>query len=149
MLLCMIELDFVEKKFLPQKWGKWAKQGFLNLLENLVINFFWIWSIKKVYINCCVLVQIQYLGSGSWNMGQNALGQSDCRIFKSTIFLEQNYEKAWFFECCYRFMEIKSWLKNFRLGLIKNGCDHSGLKTLKLAISQEGIYGINWFLVCW
>ena len=35
--------------------------------------------------------------SGSWDMGQNALSQSDCRIFKSTISLEQNNEKAWCF----------------------------------------------------
>ena len=30
-------------------------------------------------------------------MGQNRLGQSDYRIFKSTITLEQYDEKAWFF----------------------------------------------------
>ena len=33
----------------------------MDLLENLVINFFWIWSIKKVYINCYFLAQIPYL----------------------------------------------------------------------------------------
>ena len=41
-------------------------------------------------------------------MAQNALGQSDYRIFKSTISLEQNDEKARFFACCYRFMENRS-----------------------------------------
>ena len=56
-----------------------------KLLENLVINFFWIWSIKKIYINCCILAQIPYLG-----MSQNAFNQSDCRIFKLTVSLEQN-----------------------------------------------------------
>ena len=45
-------------------------------------------------------------------------------------------------------MEIKSWLKNIGMGVIKNGCDHSGLSTLKLAVSEKGINGINWFLVC-
>ena len=34
MKLCMAELDFPGNFFLPQKWGKWAKNGFLNLLEN-------------------------------------------------------------------------------------------------------------------
>ena len=29
-------------------------------------------------------------------MDQNAVGQSDYRIFKSTISLEQNHKKAWF-----------------------------------------------------
>ena len=51
------------KDSLSQKWWKWTKNSdFLNLLENLVINFFWIWSIKKVYIKCCILAQIKYLG---------------------------------------------------------------------------------------
>ena len=82
-------------------------------------------------------------------MGQNALCQSDCKSCKSTISLEQNDEKTWFFTCWYKFMEIKSWLRNFRLGMVKNGCGHYGLRTLKLALSQEGINRINWFLVCW
>ena len=38
------------------------KQGFLNLLEYLVITFFWIWSIKKVYDTCCILAHIPYFG---------------------------------------------------------------------------------------
>ena len=82
-------------------------------------------------------------------MGQNALDQSDCSIFKLTISLEQNDEKAWFFECLWRFIEIKSWLKKLGVGMVKNGCGHSGLRRLKLAVSQEGINGVSWFLVCW
>ena len=35
-------------------------------------------------------------------------------------------------------MEIKSWLKNIGVGVVKNVCDHSGLRTLKLAVFQEG-----------
>ena len=70
-------------------------------------------------------------------MDQNALGQSDCRIIKLTISLEHKDEKAWFFACWYRFMEIKSWLKNIMVGMVKIGCGHSGLRTL--ASSQK-----NW-----
>ena len=66
-------------------------------------------------------------------MGQNGLGQSDCRIFKLTISSEHKDEKAWFFACWYRLIEIKSWLKNDELGMVKNGCGHSGLRTQKLA----------------
>ena len=79
--------------------------------------------------------------SGSWDMGQNALGQSDYRVFKSTISLEQNDEKAWFFGCWYRFMEIRSWLKNAGVSMVKNGCDHSVLRTLKLAVCQGEMNG--------
>ena len=37
-------------------------------------------------------------------------------------------------------MEIK---KSIGVGEVKNGCDHTGLRTLKLAVSQKGINGIN------
>ena len=82
-------------------------------------------------------------------MGQNALDQSDCRIFKLTILLEQNDEKVWFFVCWCRFMEIKSWLKNTGVGMVKNGIDHSGLRTIKLAVYQGVINRVSWFLICW
>ena len=82
-------------------------------------------------------------------MGQNALGQLDYRIFKSTISLEKTDEKAWFIACWYRFRKMKSWLKNIGVSLVKNGCGHPGLRTLKLALSQEEINSINWFLVWW
>ena len=39
--------------------------------------------------------QIPYTGK-IW-LGQNALGQPDCRIFELIISLEQNDEIAWFF----------------------------------------------------
>ena len=48
-------------------------------------------------------------------------------------------EKPDFFACSYRLIEIKSWLKNIGVGLVKSGCDHSGVRTLKLAVSQKGI----------
>ena len=68
--------------------------------------------------------------------------------FKSTIFPGQNYEKAKFCACWHRFMIIKRWLKNIGVSMVKNGWGHSSLRTLKLAVSQEGINEINWFLVC-
>ena len=42
--------------------------------------------------------------SDYWDMGQNALGQSDCRIFKSTISLEKMDETA---RCFYT--DTNSW----------------------------------------
>ena len=58
----------------------------------------------KVYIICYIWEK-----SDSWDMAQNTLGQSECRIPKSTISLELSDEISWFFACCYKFMEIKSW----------------------------------------
>ena len=40
-------------------------------------------------------------------------------------------------------MKIKIWLKNVEVGLVKNGRGYCSLRTLKLAVSQEGINGIN------
>ena len=57
-------------------------------------------------------------------------------------------KKPAFFSCLYRLMKIKSWLKHIGMGMLKNGCGHSGLRTLKLFLSQKGLNGINWFLVC-
>ena len=57
------------------------KQGFLNLWNSLVIRFYWICYIMKIYISC-VPAQIPYLGKFySWDMSQKVLNQSDCRIF--------------------------------------------------------------------
>ena len=74
---------FLGKNFFAQKIGKLGqKQGFFNLLESFVINFYWIWSIMKIYIICSVLVRIPYLGKFLyWDLCQNVLSQSDCRIY--------------------------------------------------------------------
>ena len=39
---------------------------------------------------------------------------------------------------------IEKWV-----GIVKNGCGYPGLSTLKLAVYQEGVNEINWYLVCW
>ena len=56
---------FSRKIFFPQKLGKWTKmgqkQGLLNILKNFVINFYWVFSIMKIYIICCFPAQIPYL----------------------------------------------------------------------------------------
>ena len=43
-----------------------------------------------------------------------------------------------------QFMEIKGWLKNIQVGMVKNGCGHLGLRALKLVVSQA-VYGITGF----
>ena len=77
-------------------------------------------------------------------MGQNALGQSDYRIFKPAISLEQTDKKAWIFAWWYRVMESRSWLKNVGVSMVKNGYGHSILRTLKLAVCQGKINEIIW-----
>ena len=66
-VLLHVTAIFFEKNLVAQKMGqmgqKWAKKlGFLNLLENLVINFFGIWYIMKDFTIFCILAQIPYYG---------------------------------------------------------------------------------------
>ena len=62
-LSCAWQPIFLGKNILPQKFGKWTKNGqymfFFNLLKSLVINLYWIFSTMKI---CCVPAQIPYLG---------------------------------------------------------------------------------------
>ena len=48
-----------------------------------------------------------------------------------------------FFACWYKFTQLECWSKIFWLGMVKNGCDQSGLWTPKLIISQEWTDGTN------
>ena len=118
--------------------------------KNFVINFRWICFLLKIYIICCVPAQILYWKkSCSWDKGQNASSQSDCRIFKSIISQEQTDETVSFLTCWCEFSKIKSWLKIFWLRIVQNGCCQSGLWTIKFTVSEEWTDGINWFFACW
>ena len=80
--------------------------------------------------------------SSSWDMGQNCLGQSDCRIFQS-VSLERNDELDWFLHVDKSSWKLNCWLKNIGVGVMKNGCHHSGTRMLKLVVSQERINGLK------
>ena len=63
----------------------------------------------KIYVICYVLAQILFWEkSYSRDIGQNALIQSDYRIFKSTISPEQIDETASFFAYWFKFTKIKN-----------------------------------------
>ena len=63
-------------------------------------------------------------------MAQNTIGQSDSRIFRLTISLEQNDEIVWSFECQYKFMKDKSGLKNILVSMGENGNGQSGHRNI-------------------
>ena len=122
---CVTKPDFLRKTFLaPKIWEKgqkYAKNSFLKLKKNLVINFPRICSIMKIYVIFCVPGQLLYWEkSYFWDIGQNALSQLECRIFKSTISPEQIDETDLRFVCWYKF--TKSWSKIFWLGMVKYRC---------------------------
>ena len=123
---------FWENAFCLQNWGNGPKIGlkyiFLNLKKNLVINFYWNCSIVKIHIICCFPVQVLYLRKSFFLRCQNALSQSDSRIFKSITCPEQINETSSLYACWYKFTEIKSWLKPFWSVIVNNGCGKSGLR---------------------
>ena len=51
-----------------------------------------------------------------WDIGQNALRQSNCKIFKPTSSPEQIHEAASFSACWYNFTKLKRWSKLFLFG---------------------------------
>ena len=136
----------------------------------MVINFHCIYSILKIFI-CCVPAQILWEKSCSWDIGQNPLSQSDCRISKWTISPEQIDETVSFLTCWYaqsgrwtpklnQPMELTYFLHTgtislklifeiLGVGIVKNGCGQSCYGTLKLTVSEEWTDGINWFFACW
>ena len=110
------------------------KLSFLILQRYFVVIFFWNCSKMNVYIICYVSIQIPCLQK--CYTGQSALGQSDCRIFKSTISLEQNDKIVQFFACWLNLIKMKSWLNNVQVCLVKNVWHHFGRGILKLAVCQ-------------
>ena len=85
--------------------------------------------------------------SYSCDIGQNALSQLDCRIFKSIISPEQITS---FSACWYKLTKIKSWSKILTMpNMVENGRGQSGLWTLKFIAFQEWTDWINWFFAYW
>ena len=134
---------FQEKLFCPQNGANGPKldqkQSFLKLLENLVINFLWVWSRKKFYNICCILAQICILGKilvpEIW---AKMLSTNQIAVFLNWLYLwNKMMKKPDFFAYWCRFIEIKVWLKNNGVGVVKIVCGHSVLRTLKLAVSQK------------
>ena len=101
-------------------------------------------------------------------MAQNALGQSDYRIFKSAVSIEQNDEitlgygtffisKIFLFQ---KWINEFSWFTNYKytnlgkpkvtlicwMGVVKNGHSLLGLGTLKSGVSQEWFDELRCFL---
>ena len=132
--LGVTEPDFPEKKILPQKLAKWARNMFFfNLLKNFVINFYLICSIIKIYFICCVPAQIPYFGR-FWFLRYGPKCSQPIRLqdFLINHISRRNRWNSQIF--C---------MKIFWVGVVRNGCGQSGHRTLKFAVSQEWIGGMN------
>ena len=113
-----IKPDFLGKKFCPQNWENGPKigqkQGFLNLLKNLVIDFYWICSIMKTYIICCVPVQIPCLWEFFFvRYGPKCSQPTRLQDFLINHISRTNPWNSLFFSYLYKFIWTKSWSKIF------------------------------------
>ena len=89
--LCMTEPDFLKKMFYPQNGENRPSPGFSWMYRKVqffsrFFIFLSVWSIMKVCITVILVCLNKFHiweNSGFWDMAQNALGQSDCRIFQS------------------------------------------------------------------
>ena len=148
MKLCMTEPDFPEIFFCSQNWENGPKTWFFGFIEKLIFTEFALWW-KFILFAVFLYKSHIWENSGSWDMGQNVLSQSDCRFFNQP-YLQNKSIIAWFFAYWYKFTWIKSWSKKFWVDMVGNGCGQSGHGTLKLSVSREWIDGMNWFLyACW
>ena len=115
---------------IAKKNGAWAGTAmrFLNLLIRLAVEFFWIYSIKKVYSICYIPSQIQYWKNlvPCW---------TKCSQPISEIF--------WYFCTLIKFRKAKSFFSDFCEGLVKNGHRSLGHWTLKSGKFQEWIDKLN------
>ena len=95
-VFCVTEPNFLKKKiFLTKKCRKWAQNTVFWIYSKILSLIFSEFGLKKNYIIFSEFILFvvflhkshTWEKSGSRYIGQNLLGQSDCRIFKSPISL--------------------------------------------------------------
>ena len=117
------------------------KQDFLSL----VINFYWICSIMKIYIICCVPGQVSYLGKFLFLRYGPKCSQPIAGGFlikKLTLSQEWIHGMNWFFACWFEFRKAKSYFTDFWVYSVKNG--HGSLLYQILKILYLKNEWMNW-----
>ena len=130
--LYMTDQIFQKKEFAP-KIGKmdqkWAKNMVFWIYWKL-FNFYWIYSIMKIYIICLIPAQIPYLEKFCFmrywpKCSKNFLGgQCGHRTLKLALSQEWIDGMKWFSACLCKFKKAKSYFNDFWVGLVKNGGGH-------------------------
>ena len=135
---------FSRKKFLFQKWVK--NRVFLIYWKKI----YWIWPAMKIYIICCVPAQIPYLGKFWFLRYRPKFSQP----IRQQDFLINHISRTnqWISLILRMLIQIsvnQKLIKNFWMGIARNRCGQSGHRTLKVAVSQEWIDGVDWFFAWW
>ena len=135
--LCVTEPDFLEKNYFPKKIVEMDQKKNFSEFEkkfshSFSMNLFHKENLYYLLGSCTNTIFGKNLVPEG--IGQNALSQSDCWIFKTTISPQQSDERVSIFACWYKFIKIENLLKTFWLGMVKNQCKKSGFWTLKLTV---------------
>ena len=145
---------FQKKMFCHKNWENGPKmgqkQGFLDILKNFVVNFYWICSIMKIYIIYCVPAQIPYLGK-FWFLRYGPKWSQPIRLQDFLInHISRTDQWNSLFFCMLIQIQKKLKVYQFFFGWAwsKNGSGQSGHGSLILAVSQERIDVMNWFFTC-
>ena len=140
---------FSRNVFAPKIRKMAQKQGFWNLLKNFVITFFWICSIMKIYIISCVPAQIPYLEKYLFLRYRPKCSQPiRLQDFLINHISRTNQWNSLIFTWWCKFTQFKSWSKNLRVGMVRDGCGQPGYRTLKFTLSKMNRW-MNWFFICW
>ena len=119
---------------------KCVKTEFLNLLTNLVINFYWICSIMKIYIIYCVPAKISFFGK-FFLLRCRAWFSEPIRL---QDFLTNHISRTNQWDSLI-FLHVDANSNKLKVDQKMFGFGQSGHRTLKLTVSQEWIDGISWF----
>ena len=136
------ELALLENFFYPINWRIGPKIGQNSIFLNLKRNY----SVMKISIICCVFAQILYLRKTLFPRYRPKCSQPiRLQDFLINYFSRTNWWNSLVF--CMLIQIHESWIwkliEIFCLGMVKNRCGKSGLRTL------EWIDGINWFFASW
>ena len=119
------------------------KQCFLiywKILSLILLNFFHNENLYNLLCSCTNLIFGKIVIPEIW---AKMFSANQIAGFFNQPYLQNKSMK--YLACWYKFPWIKSWSKIVYMGMARNGCGQSGHWTLKLAVSQEWIDGMNWF----
>ena len=120
--LCVTEPNFLEV-FFPQKLGKIAQKWAKNVLlffwvyrKNWLLIFSKLFYNESLYLLCSRIIFWKNLPPDTL---VKMLSANQVAEFLNQPFLQNKFMK-WpiFFACWYKFIEIKSWLKDLCVGLV-------------------------------
>ena len=120
--------------FAPKIGKRSQQQGFLNLLKNLVVNFYLLCFMHKSHT---LEIFVPEIGTKIFSANQIA------EFFNQPYLQNKSIKWPDFLHVYRNSLMLESQSKTFWAGIFKNVCGQFGHGTLKLTISEKKKHGIN------